>query len=143
MVLPVTAMYVVGLLIGPVILASACGWISRGAPGNTSWKEITCSFTLALVPIGFSMWLAHFSNHFVAVWNFVPFLPDWMPSMDLVLLDFGLLFTLYSAWRVARRIGEGRRNAVAVMLPWAVLAGALYSTGIWIVFQPMQMRGAM
>ena len=27
--------------------------------------------------------------------------------------------------------------------PWAVLAGALYWAGVWIVFQPMQMRGTM
>jgi hypothetical protein len=32
---------------------------------------------------------------------------------------------------------------LAVMSPWAVLSGALYSAGVWIVFQPMQMRGMM
>jgi hypothetical protein len=31
--------------------------------------------------------------------------------------------------------------ALAVMSPWAVVAGALYSAGLWIIFQPMQMRG--
>jgi len=30
-----------------------------------------------------------------------------------------------------------------VLAPWAVLAGALYSAGVWIIFQPMQMRGTM
>src|SRR5260221_2392570 len=61
----VTAMYVVGLLIIPVTLAAVCGWISRRV-AQQSWKDLTCSFTLALVPVGFAMWLAHFSNHFFA-----------------------------------------------------------------------------
>jgi hypothetical protein len=29
----------------------------------------------------------------------------------------------------------------ATFLPWGVLATALYAAGVWIVFQPMQMRG--
>jgi hypothetical protein len=87
-----------------------------------------------LIPIGFSMWLAHFSNHVVA---------HQLPSLDLAFLDIGLLFTLYSAWRVACRIGGGGSASLAVMSPWALLASGLYSAGVWIVFQPMQMRGAM
>jgi hypothetical protein len=42
---------------------------------------------------------------------------------------------------VACRVADGDRAALAVMSPWAILAGALYSIGVWIVFQPMQMRG--
>jgi ferredoxin len=153
----VTAMYVAGLLIVPLVLAAACGWISRlGA--RASWKDLTCSFTLALVPVGFAMWLAHFSNHFFAGWSTaIPavarFLsrassvnypaPGWIPSLEMCLLDLGLLLTLYTTWRVAQRLTSGDRMAVAAMSPWAVLAGALYSAGIWIVFQPMQMRGMM
>ena len=156
----VTALYAGGLLILPAILAAACGWVSHcwGQAGN-SWKDLTCSFTLALIPVGFGMWLAHFSNHLVAGWSsFVPaaervlsrvspgiypraWIPGWLPSLELVLLGLGLLLTLYSAWAVACRVADGDRAALAVMSPWAILAGALYSIGVWIVFQPMQMRG--
>jgi len=45
------------------------------------------------------------------------------------------------AWRVAGRFAAGGRMALAIMSPWAVVAGALYAMGVWIVFQPMQMRG--
>ena len=55
----------------------------------------------------------------------------------------GLLLTLYATWRGARRLSTGDGMALAAMSPWAVLAGALYSAGVWIVFQPMQMRGMM
>src|SRR6202040_1482329 len=43
----VTAMYLGGLLIVPAILAAACGWLSRFG-SKLAWKDLTCSFTLAL-----------------------------------------------------------------------------------------------
>jgi len=154
----VTVMYAVGLLIVPTLLVAACGWISRfGA--RVSWKDLSCGFALALVPIGFSMWLAHFSNHLLAGWTAVipvverflslpvtyaqALAPSWVPSLQLCLLDLGLLLTLYTAWRVARRLANGNRMALVAVSPWVALAGALYSAGVWIVFQPMQMRGMM
>ncbi len=144
------------------MLAAACGWFSlRWSQTSSAWKELTCSFTLTLVPVGFAMWLAHFSNHLVAGWSAaIPvverffsrvssssfpqaWMPAWLPSLEVIFLDLGLLLTLYTAWLVACRVADGDRRALAVMLPWAVLAGALYGAGLWIVFQPMQMRGTM
>src|ERR1043166_3930941 len=139
MVLAVTMFYAVGLLIVPAMLTAACGWISSVASGlgaRASGNHMVGSFTLALIPIGFSMWLAHFSNHLFAM-------PSWMPSLEILSLDLGLLLTLYTAWRVARRLASDDGKALAAMSSWAVLAGGLYATGIWIVFQPMQMRGMM
>jgi hypothetical protein len=160
---PIVSMfYAIGVLIIPGILAAACGWVSlHGARASAGWKELTCGFTLALVPVGFSMWLAHFSNHLVAGWSgLLPAVEKffsrvssgvypqawmlmWMPSVDLLFLDFGLLLTLYVAWRVALQVTDTGPMALAVLAPWAVLAGALYSAGVWIIFQPMQMRGTM
>lgn len=157
----VTALYAGGLLVIPGLLVAACGWVSRHwAQASVTWKEASCSFALALVPMGFGMWLAHFSNHLIAGWSrIVPviqsmlspasgdyplaWIPSWLPSLELLFLDLGLLFTLYLAWRVASRLVRGARQAFAVFLPWAFLATALYSAGVWIVFQPMQMRGMM
>jgi cytochrome c oxidase assembly factor CtaG/ferredoxin len=137
----VTALYLVGLLAIPGILAAACGWLSmRWIQASVTWKDLTCSFTLTLVPVGFSMWLAHFSNHLLAGWSTA--VPA-MLSLDLVFLDLGLLLALYSGWRVACRISEGERMALAVVSPWVVLASVLYAAGVWILLQPMQMRGTM
>jgi hypothetical protein len=161
--LPVTSIvYAAGLLIIPAALAAGCGWISlRAAPANTGWKDLTCSFALALVPVGFGMWLAHFSNHLVAGWSSVvpvaerfftriapdsyprTWMPGWLPSLEALFLDLGLLLTLYTAWRVARRVSNSDQAALAVVSPWVVLASALWAAGLWVVFQPMQMRGTM
>ena len=157
----VTLIYAVGLLIVPAISASACGWVSqRWAHASFTWKDLTCSFTLALAPVGFAMWLAHFSNHLLAGWStaiaaierflgihsggYPPAsIPSWLPSLEFVFLDLGLLVTLYMAWRVACRVAGGGRRALRVMSPWGILTGSLYAAGLWIVFQPMQMRGTM
>src|SRR5260221_16720 len=115
---------------------------------------------MTLVPTGFGMWLAHFLNPLMSGWGtLIPVIerilgvtsfgsavastPDWLPSLELLFLDLGLLLTLYLAWRVACRLTNSARPALAMLFPWAILTVGLYSAGLWIVFQPMQMRGMM
>jgi cytochrome c oxidase assembly factor CtaG/polyferredoxin len=162
MVPVVTVFYVLGLLIVPGILVAACGWASRyWGQLNLTPTGVICDFAPALIPVGFGMWLAHFSNHLLAGWSTIipvvgrvlpatasvsgiaAFVPDWLPSMELIFLDAGLLFTLYMVWRVACRVVDGVRSSLPVLFPWALLGIALYSAGVWTVFQPMQMRGMM
>src|SRR5260370_39568695 len=164
MVPVVTALYAGGLLIIPGILAVACGWVSRRwARRSAAWKDLTCSFTLALVPVCFGMWLAHFSNHLVAGWStLIPAaerffsrvpsggypqasIPSWFPSLEFLFLGLGLLLTLHSAWRVACSIAcsASRADRMAVMSPWAVLASALYAAGLLDACHPIQRRGRL
>lgn len=85
--------------------------------------------------------------------------PDWMSERSLLdagsllglqlgILDLGLLGALYLGWRLVSSptasaanlaVPVGRR--VGKLLPWASVAIVLYGTGIWILLQPMQMRG--
>ena len=162
MVPVVTVFYVLSLFVVPGILVAVCGCASRyWGQLNLPPMGVICTLAPALMPVGFGMWLAHFSNHLLAGWSTiipvagrflgsatsvnypVSFAPDWLPSMELILLDAGLLLTLYVTWRVACRLVNGARSSLPVFLPWALLASALYSAGVWIVFQPMQMRGMM
>ena len=46
-------------------------------------------------------------------------------GLEILLLDAGLLVTLYAMWRIVR----ASRAAVAAMLPWAAVAVGLYGTG--------------
>ena len=102
---------------------------------------------LSLVPLGCSMWAAHFFYHLAIGWNSLgPVLarvfhltiamshtmssPGWLLRTQLLLLDGGLLWALYLAWR--------RRSA-----PGIALAIALYLFGVWVFFQPMEMRGML
>jgi ferredoxin len=115
-------------------------------------------YSLALVPLGAAMWAAHLVFHLTTgLLTVVPVMervlqaaPNWglsahpafagsLAPVQIVLLDAGLLLTLYVSWRCGAGIGTHIRS----FLPWGVLATALYAAGVWILLQPMQMRGMM
>jgi hypothetical protein len=66
-----------------------------------------------------------------------------MLGLQLLLLDVGLLVTLWVAWRVARDGAPRARRVFATLVPWASAATALWALGVWILCQPMAMRGIM
>ncbi len=115
------------------------------------------AYSIALAPLGFGMWLAHFVFHlFTASHTPIPVFqrllglaPEWAiaswswPGLlggELLFLDAGFLLTLYALWRIAK---NRSRLPLRAGLPWAALATILYLAGIWIIFQPMQMRGTL
>jgi cytochrome c oxidase assembly factor CtaG/polyferredoxin len=100
-----------------------------------------------LVPLGLSMWVAHFGYHLLTAGPMLPVplgrflhsglsfshvmgaVPDWWSTLRVLLLDVGLLRTLYSQW-------TSRSGYL-----WMGLAAAMYVWGLWILAQPMTMRG--
>ena len=65
---------------------------------------------------------------------------EWLPRLEIVWLDLGLLLSLYAGCRMTR----GRSPAAwRAFVPWAFLIVLLFATGVWIVLQPMQMRGTL
>jgi hypothetical protein len=66
---------------------------------------------------------------------------DAMLRLQILLLDLGLLVTLYVGWRIARGAGAGLRLARGPLVPWLTLAVSLYAVGVWTFLQPMAMRG--
>ena len=113
-------------------------------------------FIFALVPVGVAMWAAHLLFHFVtgcgAVWPIVdrafspvmhmpiPSVPAWLTSAQVSVLDAGLLLTMYVGWRIASQHGSGR---LRLFTQCTAVSICLYAAGVWILFQPMQMRGMM
>jgi hypothetical protein len=66
-----------------------------------------------------------------------------MLSVQLLLLDVGLLVTLYLGWRLAQQWAGRASRALLLLLPWATSVTLAYAAGIWIMLQPMQMRGVI
>jgi cytochrome c oxidase assembly factor CtaG/polyferredoxin len=162
--------YVFGLLVVPVVIV----WVSAGlcrklGQLKVSRREVATRFSYALVPIGFSMWLAHYSYHLLAsvdavtpafqrfacdmgwavvgdpAWARACCRPvaDWLPRLEIVLLDVGLLLSLYGGYRIALSHAEHTSQALKTLAPWALLIVVLFAAGVWIVLQPMQMRGTL
>jgi hypothetical protein len=166
--LPVLALiFVVGLVVVPASLLVMAGWLSyqgRGkqAPSLGMW---TTRYTYALVPLGFGVWLAHYAFHFLTgFWTFVPvvqsFVADvagmhllgmprwdlgqvvparWLYPLELGFLGLGWLGSLLVVYQLA--IADEPRMPWRVLWPWAVLLSLLFVAAIWLMGQPMEMRG--
>jgi hypothetical protein len=165
-----TAFYLIALAGLPLVLAACAARFSLKYGGlAASWKEVAARYSYALLPIGFGMWLTHYCFHFLTSyatvlptaerflvdlgwtalgspeWNCSCCLPvaDWLLHLEIIFLDLGLLLSLYTAYRIALSQTQGWRRFLGAFAPWAALVVLLFIAGIWIVFQPMQMRGTM
>ena len=162
--------YLFGLLVLPVLTVGIAAVLSRRLGQlEMSRRDVATRFSYALVPLGFSMWLAHYSFHFVASFDAVApaiqrcagdlgwailgepswtlsccrEVADWLPRLEILSLDLGLLLSLYSGYRIAISQSERVSRALKLLAPWAVLIVLLFAAGVWIVLQPMQMRGTL
>ncbi|MBV8865031.1 MAG: cytochrome c oxidase assembly protein, partial [Acidobacteriaceae bacterium] len=161
MPLVIAAFVLACVVLAPALAVSLCGLLNRMmALRNGNVADVIRRLVFTLVPLGFAMWGAHLLYHFATGWSMpwavlpqrffdvrgqagLPAIPDWLTVAQLLLLDAGLLVTLYVGWRVAVQSARKLRTAAGLMAPWAALATALYCAGVWILFQPMQMRGMM
>ena len=131
--------------------------------------EVATRFSFALVPLGFGMWLSHYSFHFLTSWETA--LPavqraaedlgwtflgepryqcsccrpvgDWLLRLQILFLDAGLLMSLYAGYRIAVAQSSKSSRTLSAFAPWGVLIVLLFAAAVWIVFQPMQMRGTL
>ncbi len=167
--LPVTrVLLAAGLVLVPATLALLAAYASKAASHvSAAMRELLCRFSVCLVPLGAAMWAGHFLFHLVTGWDSAwtaarRAASDWhllsLPARErsspllsadaihvwqTLLLDAGILLALYLLWRVALVYLPRGREAWRLFLPWAALATILYVAGVWIILQPMQMRGVL
>jgi hypothetical protein len=168
--LGVTLFYLVALLLVPLLAVGMAAALSRAwgrLPGGM--LEVATRFSYALIPLGFGMWLAHYSFHFLISYDtIVPTtqrlawdlgwtalgepawvasccrsVGEWLPRLEIVFLDLGLLLSLFAAYRIAESQCPEPARVGKALAPWAVLSVLLFAIGVWIVLQPMQMRGIL
>ena len=152
------------LIVEPVILiGGAAFWTKRAAGASDKVLEIVVRFAYALIPIGFGIWLSHYSFHLLTgIWTVVPLIqqsfvdaglplfgaPAWqltgipqelvMP-LELGFLGLGALGSLLAAYRIAER--EYPERTTQAFVPWALLTVMLFAAAVWLLQQPMEMRG--
>jgi hypothetical protein len=165
-----TAFYFLAIVLLPLAAVSSAAALSRawGRPSD-HWTTVATRYSFALIPIGFAMWLAHYSFHLFSSYDTIiaatqRFAADhgsnslgepqwqcaccrpaaaWIPHLEILMLDFGLLLSLYTGFRIAETNTARISQALKVFAPWALLMLFLFICGIWIVFQPMEMRGTL
>ncbi len=122
-----------------------------------------------LVPLGLGMWLAHYTFHLVTTWDAAGTaahrainqlggrafdvdpgpcaccLADsisWLLPLEFCFLAAGLCGSLVVLHRIIRTDIAAGFDALRASLPWGVLLIAYYACCLWVLLQPMQMRGA-
>lgn len=169
--LTTTLFYIMTLLAIPLVVIGSAAWLSRrwGEVAESTSLQIAVRYAFALIPLGFAMWLAHYSFHLLTSWNaaipatqrFAADLglrfvgvpewicaccrpaADWILRFELVALAVGFLATLYVELRIAESQTTSTRAAISSAAPWSLLTLLLYVWGVWIVLQPMEMRGTL
>src|SRR5262249_20762813 len=123
-----SAGYVLALVVLPLLLVGGAALLSRRwVRSPASWLELATRNSFALVPLGFAMWLAHYSFHFLTSydsavptaqrfaadlgwtglgepqWAYACCVPvtDWLPRLETTCLGLGLLLSLYTGYRIA------------------------------------------
>src|SRR5262249_5269825 len=174
--LATTAFYLFAIVILPaacvLLAASSSNLMSETlSDSQRAIRESICRYAWSLVPLGFAMWLAHYSFHFFTSYDtIIPVTqrfasdfhlgslgppdwvcsccrpaPSWLLKLELLMLDFGLLGSLYAVWRMSasQTAGAAPWPAIRRAAPWTLLLLMLFAIGVWILLSPMQMRGTL
>jgi hypothetical protein len=153
------------LVVAPTALLGTAAALTRAA-GRTSSsiRSIVFRFALALVPFGLGVWLAHYGFHLLTGWlTIVPVAqsaaidaagvailgqPAWSwagmrPSavypIQLGIVLLGAAGSAAIAIAIANRDHAGRAALVAA--PWIGAVVVLAAAAVWVLGQPMDMRG--
>jgi len=154
------------LIVEPLLLLGAAAWLTRQwAHSPKRWLQIVVRYSYALAPLGFGVWLAHYSFHFLTgLLTFVPVAQSALASIGLPLLgsprwgmggvapgaiyplelgflSLGLLGSLLVTYRLS--IQEPGARPVRVFISWGALCILLTLSAFWLMSQPMEMRGAL
>ena len=155
-------LFFLGLVVAPVLGVGLASLAAVG-PHARAMLHHARRFAYSLAPLGFGVWLAHYSFHFLTgLWTFVPVTqhtlrklgtsvlgrPDWglggfteaqVWPIEVGFLLLGAAGSLAVTWRLARR--DAPERALAVFAPWSVLHASLLASALWLLAQPMEMRG--
>jgi cytochrome c oxidase assembly factor CtaG len=165
-----TLFYIVALVMLPLLLVGGAALLSRKWSSSAdTFIAVATRYSYALVPLGFGMWLSHYSFHLLTSYDTVVpttarFFSDWgshilgrphwvagccraavdgMLQLEIVFLDLGMLLSLYTGYRIAAVQAPRWPQRLWGFAPWAALIVLLFAAGVWIIFQPMQMRGTL
>ena len=164
---PVLALiFALFLILEPVLLIGLAAWLTRALIGGKErLLPIAVRYSYALVPLGFGIWLAHYGFHFLTgLYTFIPVTQSavaglgWSvlgtPRWDLVgfpknvvhVFEFGFLgLGLVGSLLVSYRLADAEQvdRSLRIFIPWAGVSLILWLAALWLMSQPMEMRGTL
>ena len=168
--IPATLLVVGLLVVVPFFMVGIGAWLSgwlgkaRGVTPGDAMRRLA----YGLVPMGAAMWIVHFGFHLATsagtgvsviqrmgrdlgfefmgtpewVWGCCLTPPDWLLPMEITALNIGLVSSLAVVWRIAFQMVSGS-GVMRVAMPWLLMVSVLYLCGLWLILQPMDMRGTV
>jgi ferredoxin len=163
--LALASLFVVGLGVAPMILLGGAAAATRLIGRDTaSAAQIALRYAYAFVPFGCGVWLAHYGFHlltgFLTIvpvaqsaaadllgrtalgeprWNWGGLRPGSVLPIELGFILLGTIGSIALAHRISQRRSLVRAGVSTA--PWAFVLVGLAAAAIWIVFQPMDLRG--
>ena len=152
------------LILEPAVLLGLAAWLTQIWGGSRrALVPLAVRYTYGLVPLGFGMWLAHYSFHFLTgLYTVVPVTqsaaarlgwnlfgaPRWswlgIPMRFVQPLEVGfLVLGLAGSLLVIHQLAESdcAERPLRAFVPWAAVSVVLWLAAMWMMFQPMDMRG--
>jgi hypothetical protein len=164
---PVLALiFTFSLIVEPLVLLGLAAWLTRAWAGSRrATLPLIVRYAYGLVPLGFGMWLAHYSFHFLTglltiipvsqsavaslgwpllgepLWTLTGIPVRFVHPLEFGFLALGLVGSLLVTHRLAQ--DENTGHSVRAFIPWAAICLLLFVAAVWLISQPMEMRGTM
>lgn len=160
------ALFIIVLAVAPLMLMSGAAVLTSRVSSRAvgSVAQIAVRYSYALIPLGFSVWMAHYGFHLLTgvltlvplsqsavtelvgwpalgnpLWQWTGMRPGAVFPIQIGLILVGTMGSLAVAYRISER-DQPDRPALPT-LPWAVMTVALATLAVWTLAQPMEMRG--
>jgi hypothetical protein len=152
------------LIVEPAVLLGLAAWLTQIWGGSRrALVPLAVRYTYGLVPLGFGMWLAHYSFHFLSGlytvvpvtqsaasrlgwnlfgsprWNWLGIPMRFVQPLEIGFLVLGLAGSLLVIYQLAE--GDCAERPLRAFAPWSAVAVVLWVAAMWMLFQPMDMRG--
>ena len=159
-------LFVLGLGVAPFVLLGSAAALTRILTRDTTLSvgRVAMRYAYGLVPFGCSMWLAHYGFHLLTGglsivpvtesaaidltgwamlgeprWHLAGMRPGAVFPIQLGCILLGMVGSVAVMHLISRRDYPNRSDPATV--PWAIVVVLLAATAIWVLFQPMEMRG--
>ena len=164
---PVLALiFALFLIVEPAVLVGMAAWLTQVWGGDKrKLLPIAVGHSYAFAPLGFGVWLAHYGFHFLTgLYTFIPVTqnalaslgspllgqPRWelvglpkavVHAFEIGFLGLGLVGSLLVSYRLA--IAQHGKHPFRIFAPWAGVSLILWIAAVWLMSQPMEMRGVL
>jgi hypothetical protein len=154
------------LVVEPLLLVGIASWLTYIFTSRTTGPiRLAVRYSFVLVPLGFAICLAHYSFHFlVGLYTFIPVTQNalaeigwgvlgrpnwslvglrlpWIEVFEYGFLGLGLLGSLVVSHGLAK--SERSDHPRNIFATWAAVSSIIFGFAVWLMSQPMEMRGTL